>query len=535
MVLDGVLRPVWRLVEGVGQLSVDPELLYKIFVFPYLVVVGLICIYGFHRWALVYLYYRYRKNAPRVRACFLKPPRVTVQLPMYNERYVARRIIERTCQIDYPRDRLEIQVLDDSTDETVDIARGVVDRMRAAGHDIVYIHREKRDGYKAGALEAGLGTATGEFICIFDADFMPPADILRGTVDYFTDPSVGMVQARWDHINRDHSLLTKTQAILLDGHFMIEHTARNRSGRFMSFNGTAGIWRRSCIDDAGGWQHDTLTEDLDLSYRAQMKHWRFVFLPELISPAELPPEMNAFKVQQYRWAKGGAQTCKKLLPRIMRSRLPWRIKLEAFFHLTSCTVYIYMVLLTVLLVPALYLKLSMFRDTVLGRVMFDSSLFLIAACSPSTFYLASQQEIFRTWADKIKFLPLLMSLGIGISLSNARAALAGFFGKQSEFVRTPKFGVETASDDRWRGRLETLQPRRKRNLQPYFEIGMGIYLLGGVILCLTNHKVTIGVPFLIMFMAGYFHIGLTSLWLARVHRGGPARADERQTVRERVG
>ncbi|MFQ6047827.1 MAG: cellulose synthase family protein, partial [Phycisphaerae bacterium] len=298
----GCWFPLQQALELYHRFAWNPELLYSVFLYPYLAVAAVICLYGFHRWQLVYLYYRYRRNAPRLRACFVELPAVTVQLPMYNERYVARRIIKQACQIDYPRDRLQIQVLDDSTDQTTEIARRTVEQMRAAGHNVVYIHRDNRSGYKAGALEHGLKTATGEFVCIFDADFVPPRDILRRSIDYFTDPKVGMVQARWDHINRDHSLLTKTQAILLDGHFMIEHTARNRSGRFMSFNGTAGIWRKRCIIDAGGWQHDTLTEDLDLSYRAQLRGWRFVFLPELISPAELPPEMNAFKAQQYRWA-----------------------------------------------------------------------------------------------------------------------------------------------------------------------------------------------------------------------------------------
>lgn len=518
----GTLGPVRGALNLVWHLWANPDLVYRAFLYPYLAVVAVICLYGFHRWHLVYLYYRHRRNAPRLQACFLQPPRVTIQLPMYNERYVARRIIEKTCQINYPRDRLQIQVLDDSTDDTVQIARQAVEEMRAAGHDITYIHRKDRSGYKAGALEAGLKTATGELICIFDADFVPSPDILRQTINYFTEPRIGMVQARWGHINRDHSLLTKTQAILLDGHFMIEHTARNRSGRFMSFNGTAGIWRKRCIEDAGGWQHDTLTEDLDLSYRAQLKGWKFVFLPELVSPAELPPEMNAFKAQQYRWAKGGAQTCKKLLPKILRSALPWRVKIEAFFHLTSCTVYLDMVFLTVLLFPALYLKLSMFRDSVLGRVLFDSSLFLIATCSPSIFYLASQREIFHTWADKIKYLPFLMSLGIGISLNNARAALAGFFGKPSEFVRTPKFGLTTATDNTWRTRLKALQPRRKRRMQPYVELAVGLYLASCVVLCFTYQKVTIGVPFLLMFMVGYLYVSLASLWPERAGQAEPA-------------
>ncbi len=487
----------------------------------YLLVMVILCVYGAHRYYLVHLYYKYRRNQPELRACFRELPSVTIQLPMFNERFVARRIIEATCQIDYPRDRLEIQVLDDSTDETVAIARETAERMRAAGHNVVYLHRDNREGYKAGALAEGLRKARGEYVMIFDADFIPPPDILHRTIHYFTDPSVGMVQARWDHINRDHSLLTKTQAILLDGHFVIEHTARNRSGRFMSFNGTAGMWRRSCIDDAGGWQHDTLTEDLDLSYRAQMKGWRFIFLPDLVSPAELPPEMDAFKSQQYRWAKGGAQTCKKLLPKVLRSRLPLKIKAEAFFHLTSCTVYVYCVLLVLMLYPVVYMKIHFFEEGP-ARYAFDASLLLLATCSASTFYAASQREVQRTWAESLKYLPFLMALGIGISLNNAKAALAGFFGKASEFVRTPKFGVTESQDDKWRARVGVFRPRRKRKLMPLIELGFAMYLFACLLLCFSDHRVTVGVVFVALFMAGYLYVSLMSLIGHRVPRSETA-------------
>lgn len=486
-------------------------LLHTSFLIFYLTILGLVCIYAVHRYQLVHLYYKHRKNTPKQNACFLDLPHVTVQLPMYNEQYVAERIIETTCEIDYPADKLEIQVLDDSTDETQEISRGTVERMRAAGHDVVYIHRENREGYKAGALEHGLESSKGEFVCIFDADFIPPRDILRRTIHYFADPTVGMVQARWDHINRDHSLLTRTQAILLDGHFVIEHAARNRSGRFMSFNGTAGMWRKSCIDDAGGWEHDTLTEDLDLSYRAQMKGWKFMFLPDLVSPAELPPEIQSFKAQQHRWAKGGAQTGKKLLPKILRSRLPLKIKIEAFFHLTSCTVYLYIVALTLMLYPAMRLRLSLFDEhAALSNTLFSLSLFVIATCSPSAFYMCSQREIFHTWADKIKYLPFLMSVGIGISLNNARAALEGFFGEPGEFVRTPKYGVSTSGDSRWRGRAKTF--RRSVDVQPYLELLLGLYLVGCVIMALRDRNTAPGAPFLILFASGYLYVSLSTFY-----------------------
>ena len=492
-----------------------------VFLVSYFVILGIVCVYGLHRYHLVHLFYKHRTNSPRLKACFRSRPRVTLQLPMFNERAVARRLIDATCQIDYPRDRLHIQVLDDSTDETVEIAADAVARWRDAGYDIEHIRRKDRTGYKAGALEHGMRTARGEFILIFDADFIPPPDIIKQTVHYFTDPGVGMVQARWEHLNRDQSLLTKTQAILLDGHFVVEHGARNRSGRFMSFNGTAGMWRRSCIEDAGGWQHDTLTEDLDLSYRAQMKGWRFVFLPDLVSPAELPPDMEAFKQQQYRWAKGGAQTCRKLLPAILASGLPKRIKLEAFFHLTSCTVYPYIVLLTFMLGPVVYLKLHLFGED-WRRFLVDASILLLATCSATTFYVCSQRALFRTWSDSFKYLPFLMSLGIGISLNNARAVFSGFFGPPGEFVRTPKFGV-TAGRTRWRRDAPDGQARRKRiKLQPFFELAIGLYLAACLVLCLSFGKLTIGVPFLVLFMVGDLYVPLTT-WFG--HRFGQATAD----------
>ena len=496
----------------------------------YILVFSMVCIYGLHRYQLVYLYYKHRRNKPRIERRFERLPRVTIQLPMYNERYVARRVIELACAIDYPTDRLQIQVLDDSTDDTVDIARRTVERLSGAGHDIVYLHRDNRQGFKAGALQEGLRTATGEFVCIFDADFLPPPKILRETIHHFTDERVGMVQARWEHINRDHSLLTKTQAVLLDGHFVIEHGARNRSGRFMSFNGTAGLWRVSCISDAGGWQHDTLTEDLDLSYRAQLKGWGFVFLPDICSPAELPPEMDAFKAQQYRWAKGGAQTCRKLLPRVLGSRVPFKIKCEAFFHLTSCTVYLYMVLLLLLLLPLFYLKLrnsDQHHPSLVG-LLIDFSLFLVATCSASSFYACSQRELLRTWSDSLKYLPFLMALGVGIALNNSRAALSGFFGRVSGFVRTPKFGVMQSGDTGWRKRRAYDRRKRKFPVQVCLELAMGFYLLACTLLCVETNWISIGLPFLVLFCIGYFYVGLSSLlavWLrAPVGAGQEAEA-----------
>ena len=492
-----------------GQAGAEIPAWLRAWVYAYIGVLLLLCVYGAHRYVLVHLYYKHRQNKPKQNASFVELPHVTVQLPMYNEQYVARRIIEAACRIDYPRDRLHVQVLDDSTDETVDIARQAADDMRNEGFDVAFLHRDNRAGYKAGALEAGLAVAGGEFVAIFDADFVPPPDILKRTIHYFTDDRVGMVQARWEHINRDNSLLTKSQAILLDGHFMIEHAARNRSGRFMSFNGTAGLWRKQCIGDAGGWEHDTLTEDLDLSYRAQMKGWRFVFLPEVTSPAELPPDMMGFRQQQARWAKGGAQTMVKLLPKVLASRLPAKIKLEAFFHLTSSLVYILMVLLTLLLAPAIYLKFAILPQLSWERALFDVSMFALATCGASTFYLVSQYEIFHTWTDKVKFLPFLMALGIGISLNNAKAVIEGLLGHQSEFVRTPKFGVNESDDEGWKGKRKSFA--KKFKFMPYLELLFGLYMVGCVVACLRAGVLSIGIPFVCLFAAGYFYVGLLTL------------------------
>jgi cellulose synthase/poly-beta-1,6-N-acetylglucosamine synthase-like glycosyltransferase len=498
----------------------DHDALLRAAIIAYLAVLTLICIYGAHRYLLLMIYYRVRQRDPQPAARFDELPRVTVQLPMFNERYVAERIIEQACKIDYPRDRLQIQVLDDSTDETQEIAREVVERLQAAGHDIVYVHRTDRTGYKAGALEAGSKTATGEFIVIFDADFMPPANMLRDTIHHFTNPEVGIVQARWEHLNRDLSMLTEAQAIFLDGHFMIEHTARNRSGRFMSFNGTAGIWRKAAIQDAGGWHHDTLTEDLDLSYRAQLRGWKFVFLPHLTAPAELPPEMNAFKAQQHRWTKGGAQTCKKLLLKVLFSPANWRVKLEAFFHLTSGAVYVMVVLLTLLIGPALMARISLNNPLPRWVPIYEMLLFAIGFGSTTLFYIVSQQQLARGWGYGLRYLPALMAVGIGVAFNNAMAALDGFFGKTGEFVRTPKFGEAAAGGSEWRRRLghSTL----RHNWKAWAELTMAIYLTAcTAILLLSEHglqRISMALPFLAIFILGYAYVAYQTFHTAWISR-----------------
>src|SRR5499426_527721 len=390
----------------------------------YFFVLIILAVYGWHRYYLVYLYLRNRGKEPKTGSTLSPQPVVTIQLPLYNEMYVADRLIASVCAIKYPRELLEIQVLDDSTDETRGIAEAAVRRFAAEGVDIKYLHRTDRRGFKAGALEEGLKVARGEFVAIFDADFLPKPDFLTQLMPHFADQKVAMVQARWGHINQDYSLLTKIQSILLDGHFVLEHGGRNRSGLFFNFNGTAGIWRRNAIADAGGWQHDTLTEDLDLSYRAQLRGWKFVFLPGLIAPAEVPVEMNAFKSQQHRWAKGSIQTCRKLLPAILGSSLPARVKAEAFFHLSANFNYPLMCVLSVLMAPAMVIRYNMGWYEML---LIDVPLFFAATASVANFYLVCQRELHADWITRVKYLPFLMSIGIGLAINNTKAVFEAMF------------------------------------------------------------------------------------------------------------
>ena len=401
----------------------------------YFLTLVILAVFGLHRYIMVYLYFRHKDRRALPAPAPTRLPRVTVQLPLYNEMYVVDRLLDSVTKIRYPKALLEIQVLDDSTDETVSIAQTAVERYREQGFDIQYLHRDDRTGYKAGALDAGLTVAKGEFVLIFDADFLAPEDILEKTLGHFEEAKVGMVQVRWGHVNRDYSLLTQVQSVLLDGHFILEHGGRNRAGRFFNFNGTAGIWRRSAIEDAGGWQHDTLTEDLDLSYRAQLGGWRFVFVQDVVAPAEIPVEMNAFKSQQHRWAKGSIQTCKKLLPKILASELPLPIKIEAAFHLTANFAYPLMVLLSILMFPAMVIRYNMGWYEMM---IIDIPLFLGATMSVCSFYLMSQREIFGdSWRSRIKYLPAVLSVGIGLSVNNAKAVIEALLGIESEFTRTP--------------------------------------------------------------------------------------------------
>jgi cellulose synthase/poly-beta-1,6-N-acetylglucosamine synthase-like glycosyltransferase len=472
-------------------------------VLGYALLLLVLSVYGSHRYAMAYLYHRHKYRLPTPLARFTKLPRVTIQLPIFNELYVTERLIAAVAKIDYPRDLLDVQVLDDSTDETTGIARACVESFRETGLDITYIHRTNRKGFKAGALENGLLTAKGELVAVFDADFTPEPDFLRRTVDYFTDSGVGMVQTRWGHLNRDYSILTQAQAILLDGHFVIEHTARNRSGRFFNFNGTAGIWRRTAIADGGGWQHDTLTEDLDLSYRAQMKGWRFVYLTDLVTQAEVPVEMNSFKSQQHRWAKGSIQTALKLWPLLRKANLPKEVRREAWMHLTANIAYLLMIPLTILLPITVVVRVSHGWYEVL---FLDIPFFALATFSVVMFYASSQAEQGRSAWQQVKYLPLVMALGIGMSVNQARAVVEALMGYETAFTRTPKHGVKGAGDSVAKKRYKAAL-----TFQPLVELALAAYMTYGVVY-LIQREVYYSLPFLVLFQAGFLYVGLSSVY-----------------------
>jgi cellulose synthase/poly-beta-1,6-N-acetylglucosamine synthase-like glycosyltransferase len=471
----------------------------------------LLAIYGVHRYTLCYLYFKYRKNAagPPSRH-FDQLPRVTVQLPIFNEQFVIDRLIEAICAMDYPRDKLEIQVLDDSTDETQQVAASIVERYAALGHPIQYIHRANRHGFKAGALDAGLDIAKGEFVAIFDADFVPPPDWLMQVIHHFSEPEIGMVQTRWTHLNRGYSILTQIEAILLDGHFILEHGARYRSGDFFNFNGTAGMWRIQAIRDGGGWQHDTLTEDTDLSYRSQLAGWKFKYLPHVECPSELPIEMTAFKTQQARWAKGLIQTSIKLLPRIFRADVPRRMKVEAVYHLTANLSYPLMVLMSAALLPAMICR---FYQGWFQMLLIDVPLFTASTFSIAVFYLMSERELFpKTWMKTILYLPFLMALGIGLTVTNTKAVMEALFGIKSAFVRTPKYRVAV------RGEKSQASKYRKRLVfAPWIELILGAYFFLAILYTFSNHNYFTA-PFLILFVIGYWYTGLMSLLQGRFER-----------------
>jgi cellulose synthase/poly-beta-1,6-N-acetylglucosamine synthase-like glycosyltransferase len=468
----------------------------------YYLILVILAFFGVHRLWMVALYLKTRKRATPRPADPAIWPRVTIQLPLYNEMYVAARLIDAVCRLDYPRDRLEIQVLDDSTDETRSIVDRLIDEHRAQGLDIKVVRRTERTGFKAGALAHGLDLASGELLAVFDADFVPQPEFLRLAVPYFAEPQVGLVQGRWIHINRAYSLLTRVQSIFLDGHFMIEHIARNRSNCFFNFNGTAGIWRREAIVEGGGWEHDTLTEDLDLSYRAQLIGWKFIYLPDLGVPSELPVDVNGFKTQQYRWAKGAIQTGRKLTGRVLRAPLPWRVKFEALVHLTNNISYPLMLLLSLLIFPAMLLR---HNTSMRMLLLVDLPFFMSATLSVLVFYLMSQVAGGSGWRRQIRYLPPLMGLGIGLSVVNAHAVLTGLVQRGGTFHRTPKYSIERTGQD-WRGK------RYRAGVSSSFvtEAVLAIYFTFCTVYA-AFHGMWLSVPFLLLFVQGYGYMSLLSI------------------------
>lgn len=469
----------------------------------------IIAIYSFHRLLIIWRFHRYRHLSPKPYKLYAEAelPKITVQLPIFNEMYVVERLLQAIAQLDYPSDKLEIQVLDDSTDETQEVCRQQVQQLKRQHLNIQHIQRPQRQGFKAGALKHGLSIATGELVAIFDADFVPPPDTLRHMVHYFSHPRVGMVQARWEHLNRSYSSLTELQALMLDGHFVAEQTSRSRTGCFFNFNGTAGIWRINAIMDAGGWQHSTVTEDLDLSYRAQMRGWQCVYLPDIKVPAELPMEMNSFKSQQFRWAKGSSQVAKQLLPSVMRANLPFHIKWEAFFHLTNNFNYLLMLLLLVLSLPYQIYVTYDWRYA----LFFYAPLSLSTTLSLVSFYLIAQRQPDQRWFSwsLVQNLMLLMGVGIGLSINQSLAICDGLLRSNNDFIRTPKHGVVQTTES-WIDK----KYRAAKNWVPYLELAMMAYLVVTIAIALLNHHY-LSLPFLILFLAGYVYTFSLSVFQTR--------------------
>src|SRR5215472_4381599 len=492
---------------------------------PYFGVLAILSIYGLHRFDTIYTYFKHRRKAsskpPRK---FEELPRVTIQLPLYNERYVLERLIDEVIKIEYPRDLLQIQVLDDSTDDTHAFAEALCERYANMGHAIEYHHRTNREGFKAGALQEGLKTATGEIVAVFDADFIPPTDFLTRTIHHFTDPTVGVVQTRWSYLNRDYNFLTEVEGMLLDGHFILEHGARSCAGYFFNFNGTAGILRVSMIADAGGWQHDTLTEDSDLSYRAQLKGWRFVYIPGLDCPSELPVEMHGFQVQQSRWAKGLTQVAMKLLPTILKADIPRRVKAEAFLHLTPNISYPLMIVVSALMLPVMIVRFYM---GVWQMVTIDLPLIIASFWSISLFYVVAQRELYpKHWKRSILMLPMLIAVGVGLTIINTRAVLEALFGIQTAFARTAKYNVGDRQVN-----LEIKKYRRRSGWLPYAEVLVGCYFVGMVLFAIETENY-LAIPFLLLFVFGYWWAGFITIY--QEHQGRLAWLRQRKLELSRI-
>lgn len=485
---------------------INSFLLEVLFVLYVIAGIGLIA-YGFNCYYSIWLFLR---NSRRVRLQDRKDivnfyrnngrenlPRVTTQLPVFNEANCVERLIETVCAIDYPAHLHEIQVLDDSTDECIEVSRRKVAEMKSRGFDIHLIHRTIRTDYKAGALKEGMKVAKGEYLAIFDADFVPEPDFLLRTVPYMVmDSAIGMVQGRWGHLNRNESGLTLAQSIGIDGHFVIEQSARSWGNLFMNFNGTAGVWRRQAIDDAGGWEGDTLTEDMDLSYRSQLAGWRMKFVFDVIVPAELPADINAFKSQQFRWAKGSIQTGMKVLPKIFKANIPLRVKLQSFMHTSHYAIHPLMLLTALFAFPLL----AWYRLDISGPafIIVFSAIFLAAVAPSALYFVAQSSSGYKGWFLRMLALPVLMSLGVGIAVNNTRAVLSALLGRKGAFVRTPKKGQRTISIY-----------AQKFPILSLVEILVGAYCVFGLLEYLDARKFLVG-PFLALYAIGFLAVGVLS-------------------------
>ena len=458
--------------------------------------------FGSHGFIMIYYYLKFRHKRDNLNGEMKSYPLVTLQLPIYNEMYVIERLIKAACEIDYPIDKLEFQVLDDSTDETVGIVANIVKDYQLKGFDIVHIHRDDRSGFKAGALKEGLKIAKGEFVGIFDADFIPRTNFLKVVLPFFDDPKIGMVQTRWEHLNRGYSLITQILSLALDGHFVIEQQVRNKAEFFINFNGTSGIWRKECIFDAGNWEADTLTEDLDLSYRAQLKGWKFKYLTDFTTPAEVPSEIISVKSQQFRWTKGSIETCKKILPRVWKSKYPLKLKIISTFHLTNNIVFPFILIVCLLNAPIVLIKNTGRYDTLF---MF-MSVFVLAFISSFLFYLYSQKDVYEDWRNRVLLFPVFMAGSMGFAVNNTKAVFQALINKKTEFVRTPKYLIEN-KDDTW---VDKKYVHKKVSLSVIFELLLALYSFACVVISVITLQIS-AIPFQLMFSFGFGLVAYLSI------------------------
>lgn len=478
-------------------------------IYSYFISLTILFVFGSSGFVMIYYYLKHRNTKQEPVDVLKEFPAVTIQLPLYNEYYVVERLIDSVCLIDYPKEKFEIQVLDDSTDETTSLLTGIIEQYKNKGYDIHHIQRNSREGYKAGALKEGLKSARGEFVAIFDADFVPHTDFLMKTLPYFHDSKIGLVQTRWEHLNSEYSFLTRVQAMALDGHFVIEQNVRNKAGFFINFNGTGGIWRKECIFDAGNWEADTLTEDLDLSYRAQLKGWKFKFLNHVTSPAELPSEINALKSQQFRWTKGAIETARKILPKVWKSDLSLEKKIHATFHLSNNIVFPFILLAGILNVPLIFIKHQGGYETYFSVM----AVFVFAFIGSFLFYLYSQKDVYKDWQRRMLLFPLFMAGSMGFAVNNTKAVIEGLIKKKSEFVRTPKYKV-IDKKDAW---LDKKYVLKKFNYTVIIESALALYCLFGVVSSIYYLELA-AVPFQLLFTMGFGLVAWLSIrhaWMAR--------------------